>query len=74
MTPVFWNNQQVSSSRRFLIDYNPLFYFIEIIRSPLLGTVPPTSYYVVVLGITVLGYALAYYVHRRMREQLAFCV
>jgi ABC-type polysaccharide/polyol phosphate export permease len=74
VTPVFWNYQQISSSRRFLIDYNLLFYYIEIIRAPLLGKVPPASYYLVVLGVTVLGYALAYYVHRRMRGQLAFCV
>jgi ABC-2 type transport system permease protein/lipopolysaccharide transport system permease protein len=72
VTPVFWNYRQISVDRRFLVDGNPLFYFIEIIRKPLLGEVPPLTFYAAVLGVTVFGYALAYYVHRRMRQQLAF--
>jgi len=72
VTPVFWNYRQISVDRRYLVDGNPLFYFIEIIRKPLLGEVPPPSFYGAVLGVTVCGYALAYYVHRRMRRQLAF--
>jgi ABC-type polysaccharide/polyol phosphate export permease len=74
VTPVFWNYRQIASDRQFLVDYNVLFYFIEIIRNPLLGEVPPLAHYLTVLGVTVVGYGLAYYVHRRMRGQLAFFV
>ena len=59
---------------RFIVDYNLLFYFIEIIRNPLLGEVPPLRHYLAVLAVTVIGYGLAYVVHRRMRPQLAFFV
>jgi ABC-type polysaccharide/polyol phosphate export permease len=72
VTPVFWNESQIAVHRRFLVEGNPFFYFIEIIRKPLLGEVPPQQYYLVVLGVTVSGFALAYYVHRRMRSHLAF--
>jgi ABC-type polysaccharide/polyol phosphate export permease len=72
VTPVFWNYRQIAAERRFLVAGNPLFYFIEIIRKPLLGEAPPLSFYAAVLGVTAFGYALAYYVHRRMRKQLAF--
>jgi ABC-type polysaccharide/polyol phosphate export permease len=74
VTPIFWNYRQISSSRRFIVDYNLLFYFIEIVRNPLLGEVPPLSHYLTVLAVTVIGFGLAYFVHRKMRRQLAFFV
>lgn len=74
VTPIFWNYRQIASNRRFIVDYNLLFYFIEIIRQPLLGEVPPLRYYLTVLAVTVIGYGLAYVVYRKMRRQLAFFV
>ncbi|MDA9405745.1 hypothetical protein XH80_02850 [Bradyrhizobium sp. CCBAU 45384] len=74
LTPVFWNYRQITSNRQFLVEYNVLFYFIEIIRDPLLGQVPPLWHYLTVLGFTVAGYGLAFFVYRRMRAHLAFCV
>lgn len=74
VTPIFWNYRQISSSRRFIVDYNLLFYFIEIVRNPLLGEVPPLSHYLTVLAVTAIGFGLAYFVHRKMRRQLAFFV
>jgi ABC-type polysaccharide/polyol phosphate export permease len=74
VTPVFWDYRNIATNRQFLVDYNALFYFIEIIRAPLLGQVPPLSHYLAVLGITAVGYGLAFVVHRRMRSQLAFYV
>jgi ABC-type polysaccharide/polyol phosphate export permease len=74
VTPVFWNYQQIASNRKFVIDYNVLFYFIEIIRSPLLGQMPPWPYYFVVAGVTVLGYGIAYLIYLHMRRQIAYFV
>jgi ABC-type polysaccharide/polyol phosphate export permease len=74
VTPVFWNHEQIASSRRFIIDYNIFFYLIEIVRAPLLGQIPPLRYYIVILCVTIVGYLFAYNVYRRMRSQLAFFV
>jgi ABC-type polysaccharide/polyol phosphate export permease len=74
VTPVFWDFRQVATDRAFIVDYNVLFYFLEIIRAPLLGEVPPLGYYWVVLVVTALGYFVAYLAYRRMRRQLAFFV
>src|SRR5882757_3071670 len=72
VTPVFWNPDVVAAGKRTFVDYNILFYFIEIVRGPLLGHVPPLNYYVVVVAFTAFGYATAFLVYRRMRRQLAF--
>jgi ABC-2 type transport system permease protein/lipopolysaccharide transport system permease protein len=74
VTPVFWNYQQIASNRRFVVDYNVFFHFIEIVRAPLLGQAPSPASYAVVLGVTVLGYAAAFVTYRHMRRSLAFFV
>jgi ABC-type polysaccharide/polyol phosphate export permease len=74
VTPVFWDYHHVLAGRRYIIDYNILFYFIEIVRAPLLGEVPSVQTYAVVLAVTVIGYALAYVAYRGMRRYLAFFV
>ena len=74
VTPVFWNYQNIASNRRFIVDYNVLFYFIEIVRNPLLGQIPPLSHYLTVLGVTVVGYAMAWLIYSRMRPRLAYFV
>jgi len=74
VTPVFWDYRHILSERKYIVDYNILFYFLEIVRAPLLGEVPPAQTYIVVLSVTVLGYLMAYVVYRRMRRDLAFYV
>ena len=74
VTPVFWDFHRIPSDRKFIIDYNVLYYYIEIVRGPLLGEVPPLDHYVNILITTVVGYAFAFLVYRRMRRQLAFYV
>ncbi len=74
VTPIFWDYRHVLTGRRYIVDYNVLFYFLEIVRAPLLGEVPSAQTYAVVLAVTVIGYALAYLTYRGMRRYLAFFV
>jgi ABC-type polysaccharide/polyol phosphate export permease len=74
VTPIFWDYRHVPSNRSFIVDYNLFFYFIEIVRGPLLGETPPLQYYEILLVVTVMGYLLTYLIYRRMRRYLAFFV
>lgn len=74
VTPIFWDYHHVVTSRKYIIDYNVLFYFLEIVRGPLLGEAPPARYYAIILAVTFVGYFLAYVAYRRMRRHLAFFV
>jgi ABC-type polysaccharide/polyol phosphate export permease len=74
VTPVFWDYRHIISERKYIVDYNVLFYFLEIVRAPLLGEVPTAQTYIVVLAVTAVGYLMAYLVYRRMRRDLAFYV
>jgi ABC-type polysaccharide/polyol phosphate export permease len=74
VTPIFWDYRHVLTSREYIVDYNVLFYFLEIVRGPLLGEVPPARYYAIILAVTFVGFFLAYVAYRRMRRHLAFFV
>jgi ABC-type polysaccharide/polyol phosphate export permease len=74
VTPVFWRPEQIAADRKFIVDYNVLYYSIELVRKPLLGEVPPISHYVIVVGLAAAGYAITYFVYRRLRRRLAFFI
>jgi ABC-type polysaccharide/polyol phosphate export permease len=74
VTPVFWDYHQVAASQRYILDFNVLFHFLQIVREPLLGNVPSTQSYLVVTAVTGTGAALTYLVRRRMQPELAFFV
>src|SRR5689334_15729814 len=67
VTPVFWNYHQVAASHRYIFDFNILFHFLQIVREPLLGNIPSSDSYLVVIAVTVMGSALALVVRRRLQ-------
>ncbi len=74
VTPIFWSYRLLAGPRRAIVDWNPFFYFLELVRRPLLGELPPAYFYLVALGVTAAGYALLYLVYRRLRPYLALFV
>ncbi|MEA2977372.1 MAG: lipopolysaccharide transport system permease protein [Alphaproteobacteria bacterium] len=52
MTPIFWTPDHLSSRSLFL-DLNPFYYFVEIVRQPLLGHSLPSSMWTIAVGITL---------------------
>lgn len=57
-----------------IIWLNPLSYFIEVVRAPFLGNLLDASYYLVMLGIVLVGTVLTATVVRLKGRQLAFWV
>ena len=57
-----------------IIWFNPLSYFIEVVRAPFLGTVPEIGHYLIMLGILLVGSALTAYLLKHKGRQLAFWV
>ena len=70
MTPIFWYGDQ--GARSIVARYNPFTYFIEVIRSPIMGTAPSTLAWCVVLSVTVVGLALSALILARFRRAIVF--
>jgi len=79
LTPIVWmydvlqDNPNVAGRAR-LVELNPLFHFVELIRRPMLGQDQQWHTWFVVIGITVVGWALALLVMRRYRSRVAYWV
>jgi ABC-2 type transport system permease protein len=81
LTPIVWlyddllNSANASTrSRAHLAEFNPMLHFLEIIRRPMLGQPQLWRSWFVVLGITVVGWALTLLVMRRYRGRVSYWV
>ena len=75
-TPVIWMPGATGRGGVMgsFLTYNPFYHYMELIRAPLLGTpIAPLSWYVV-LVITFIGFAMAYYFQARFSRVIALWV
>lgn len=74
LTPVFW--APGSSSPRYLvaIDYNPLYWLIQLVREPMLGNAPTLLQWSGGAVMAGLGWALATALYNRVYTRLALWV
>lgn len=73
LTPIFWQAKMLGP-RQYLVNYNPFFLFVNLIRTPFSGGVPNLKTYIGVGLVTVVLYAIAIPVFTRCRSRIAFWV
>jgi ABC-type polysaccharide/polyol phosphate export permease len=74
VTPILYEPSKLGTRRYFLVDLNPVYYFIEIVRAPLLGHLPPIGYWKLTGLISVLLAVIVFPVFRRFRGRVAYWV
>jgi lipopolysaccharide transport system permease protein len=70
LTPIIWMPKTISAHvSAYLLDLNPVYHLLEIMRAPLLGTMPTTTNWLVSLAMAVVGtiFSLAFYGNYRRR-------
>lgn len=73
LTPIFWQAKMLGP-RQYLVNYNPFFLFVNLIRTPFSGGVPNLKTYVGVGLVIVVLYAVAIPVFARCRARISFWV
>jgi ABC-type polysaccharide/polyol phosphate export permease len=73
-TPIMFKADQLKGPRRLIVDLNPLYPFIEMLRAPLLGHAMPMQYWATALGITVAGIILWLVFFNAFRNRISFWV
>ncbi|MEG3592509.1 MAG: ABC transporter permease [Pseudomonadota bacterium] len=73
ITPIFWTASKLESTQHTVfVMGNPLYHLLEIVRAPLLGTVPSVENYLAVLLITAGGFLLTFALYKSKYHRLVF--
>jgi lipopolysaccharide transport system permease protein len=72
ITPIIWKPEFVGPDRRWLLPLNPFFSIMEVVRGPLLGTVPSTIDVISAVGYSCLLCVGAWLLFARVRGRIAF--
>lgn len=73
VTPILWLPEMLGQYA-FIVDLNPITYFLTIVRDPLIGQMPDIFDYKVVLAITVVGWLASLALFARTRYRIPFWV
>jgi ABC-type polysaccharide/polyol phosphate export permease len=73
LTPIIWM-PELLRDRIMFAEANPFYHFVEMLRAPLLGTVPQMQTYNVVIGVTMVGWTVTWLFFRRFRCRLAYWI
>lgn len=74
ITPIFWLPDQAGTRRLLIVDSNPFFNLIELVRGPLLGHAPSTLNWTYSLGLLVVGSIVALLVFGRFRSRIPYWI
>ena len=73
MTPVIWKPEQLGRGQA-LLWLNPFFDLLEIVRQPLLGTLPGADIWLGALLYSLVLWGLAWSMFARARGRIAFWI
>ena len=71
LTPIIWK-PELLPDRAFVLDLNPFFHLVELVRAPSLGQAPGLVSWFAAAGITLGGWLVTLLMYRRYRWRIAY--
>ncbi len=71
LTPIIWK-PELLPDRAFVLDLNPFFHLVELVRAPSLGQAPGLVSWLAAVGITLGGWLVTLLMYRRYRWRIAY--
>ena len=71
VTPILWH-REVLGGKSWLMEWNPVFHLIEIVRAPLIGHALPGASYAFVAVMTLVGFLFAIGMLTRYRSRVPY--
>lgn len=75
ITPIMWSPAILKSesfNREWIVNYNPVYYFIETIRAPVLGESIVDHAWTVIISVTIFNWLIALWALTKYRRRVAF--
>jgi lipopolysaccharide transport system permease protein len=73
MSGIIWKPSQLGASE-WVMPFNPFFSLLEIVRGPLMGTIPSVAIYLSAFGYSAAVCVVAWLLFARVRGRIAFWV
>jgi ABC-2 type transport system permease protein/lipopolysaccharide transport system permease protein len=73
LTPIIWKAEMLPD-RAAVLMWNPFYHYLHIVRGPLLGDYPSLYTWVIVLAMTVIGWAATLFVYSKYRWRIPYWV
>ena len=73
VTPIIWM-PELLPDRAVLLDLNPFYHFLELVRAPLLGQTPELASWLAVLGVMVAGWLVTFVLFCHYRCRIAYWI
>jgi len=71
-TPVIWDVRQLTSEVQWAYQYNPLYYFVSLVRDPLLGDNPDPHLWLVGATLAAVMFVMGYVTFTTSRRRLYY--
>jgi len=71
LTPILWTLDR-RQNLVWLVDYNPFYYLLEIVRAPLLGVTPEIEIYYVTIGILLVTVVIALTLYAAVHKKMVY--
>jgi ABC-type polysaccharide/polyol phosphate export permease len=71
LTPVFWRVSDIQKGQ-WIAHFNPFYYLLEVVRAPLLGTVPTGGTWVIAIAVACASLLSGIYAFVAFRKQLSY--
>ncbi|RYZ79360.1 MAG: ABC transporter permease [Proteobacteria bacterium] len=73
LTPIMWSPTLLSQNRHaYLLNLNPVYHLLEIVRAPLLGTAPTVTNWTYSVVMAIIGWIFAIVVFNRYRSRIPY--
>ncbi len=73
LTPIIWMPDAIKSERAHLVvDWNPLYYLLEVVRGPLLGRPPSAWVWIIAIVLALASFAAGSSFYLRFRHRIAY--
>lgn len=73
VTPIIWKPELIPD-KVWLLQLNPFYHLIDVVRLPLLGQMPPAISWIAVIAMTVAGWWLTLIAYSRYRWRIAYWI
>lgn len=72
LTPIIWEPRMLPEKYSFIVDYNPVAQFVDLVRKPLMGEMVSMHTYYVVGVVSVVGFVGMLYLLNRTRKRIVY--